>query len=135
MLFHTVECLSQCALSDCRLHSVILVAFLSCSLTISLSRSREKTKILEERIDQLLTEKNAVIRELEERVEHLEHELKLSRESAERLRRSLQTLEGVGQGGAEADMQAEVLTLHETLDQLSQQLSSSLDESQTLKQR
>ena len=86
-------------------------------------------------MDQLLTEKNGVIQELEERVWQLERELKLSRESAERLRRSLQTLEGVGQGGAEGDVQAEVLTLHETLDQLSQQLSSSLEESQTLKQK
>lgn len=107
-----------------------------CSLTLSLSRSREKTKILEERIDQLLTEKNAAIRDLEERVRQLEHELKLSRESAERLRRSLLALEGVaGQGGAEGEMQAEVLTLHETLDLLSQQLATSLEESQTLKQR
>jgi cell shape-determining protein MreC len=109
-----------------------ILSFSLCSLMLSLSRSREKTKILEERIDQLLTEKNGVIKELEERVRQLEQELKLSRQSAERLRRSLQTLEGVGQGGVEGDIQAEVLTLHETLDQLRQQLASSSEESQTL---
>lgn len=86
-------------------------------------------------MDQLLTEKNAAICHLEERVRLLEHELKLSRESAERLRRLLQALEGLGQGGgvAEGEMQAEVLTLHEMLDQLSQQLATASEESQTLR--
>lgn len=108
------------------------------SLTRALSKSREKTGILEVRIDQLLTEKNAVIREMEQRVHQLERELKLSRESADRLRRSVQTLEGVGVGGdkgGSTSIHTEVLTLHETLDQLNQQLATSLEDSQNLTQR
>ena len=97
---------------------------------------------LEERIDQLLTEKNATIQGLEQRLHQLEKELRLARESAKRLRHSLRTLEGLRGGGAGAgeesadgDVRAEVLTLHETLDRMSQQLASSLEESQDLKKR
>lgn len=89
-------------------------------------------------MDQLLAEKNAVIQELEQRIRQLERELRLSRESADRLRHSLQALEGFkGAEGVdgEKDIQAQVLTLHETLDQLSQQLAESLEESQGLKQK
>ena len=93
---------------------------------------------MEQRIAQLLSEKNAVIQELEQRVRRLERELKLSRDSAERLRRSLQALEGFGGADGvddEGGVKTEVLTLHETLDQLSQQLAASLEESQGLKLR
>ena len=110
------------------------------SLTRAAAKSREKTEVLEERVDQLLTEKNTVIRELEQRIRQLERELQLSRESAERLRRSLQALEGFRgaegvDAGGEEGVQAEVLTLHETLDQLSQQLAESQEESHNLKQK
>ncbi len=87
-------------------------------------------------MDQLLTEKNAVIQALEQRLRQLEKELRLARESADRLRRSLRTLGGLGGGEETADggdVRAEVLTLHETLDRMSQQLASSLEESRDLK--
>lgn len=91
-------------------------------------------------MDQLLTEKNTVIQELEQRMRQLERELKLSKESTDRLRHSLQALEGFGNaegvdsGDRDKGIQAEVLTLHETLDQLSQQLAASLEESRNLTQ-
>ena len=87
-------------------------------------------------MDQLLTEKNAVIHDLEQRIRQLEHELRLSKESASRLRHSLQAMEGLRlEGGADGDIQAEVLTLHETLDLLSQQLATASEESQTLRHK
>ena len=102
-----------------------------------MSQSGEKIGILEERIDQLLTEKNAVIHELEQKIHQLERELKLSRQSVSRLRCSLRVntddlgVEETDVGGAEA----EILSLHETLDQLNQQFAASLEELQNLKQR
>ena len=87
---------------------------------------------LEERIDQLLTEKNAVIQALEHRLQQLEKELRLARESAGRLRQSLRTVGGEEEADG-GEMTAEVLTLHETLDRMSQQVASSLEESQGLK--
>lgn len=87
-----------------------------------------------------MTEKNAVIHELEQTIHQLEWELKLSKESASRLRHSLHVLDGTGGGGEEmggkrGGTAAEMQTLHETLDMLTQELTVSMEELQNLKQR
>ncbi len=87
----------------------------------------------------LLAEKNTIIHDLEQRIHHLEEELELSRESAVRLRHSLRVVGGAkgrgGEGGGGGGVEREVQSLHETLDELSQQLASSLEESHDLLER
>lgn len=67
-------------------------------------------------------------------VRHLEHELQVSRERIQRLSHTLELLEGVrGEGGRAAE--GEMRTLQETVDSLTQQLTSSFEELEDLRRQ
>ena len=102
------------------------------SLTKSLARAQEKIRVLEEQIDQVLAEKNSLIQELEGRIRNLEQELQLARERAERLGQTVEQLEA-SRGEGESAMEAE--TLRETVDSLSQQLTTTLEEMEELRRQ
>ena len=86
------------------------------SLSKALSASQEKLLVLEGQLDMLLRDKNAAIAELEGRVVAIDEELCRSRERVERLRHD---------GGG---VETEVTTLHETVDSLTQQLTSRIED-------
>ena len=88
--------------------------------------------MLEEQIDQVLAEKNSLIQELEGRVRSLEQELQLARERAEKLGQTVEQLEA-SRGEGESAMEAE--TLRETVDSLSQQLTTTLEEMEELRRQ
>ena len=96
------------------------------SLSRSLSKSQEKIQALEEQLDLLLREKNTVINDLEEKVHVLEGELRGAQEREERLRHTVEVLE------KGADVETEVTTLHETVDSLTQQLTSRIEDVEEL---
>lgn len=102
------------------------------SLTKSLAKAQEKIRVLEEQIDQVLAEKNSLIQELEGRIRSLEQELQLARERAERLGQTVEQLEA-SRGEGESEMEAE--TLRETVDSLSQQLTTTLEEMEELRRQ
>lgn len=89
--------------------------------------------MLEEQIDQVLAEKNSLIQELEGRIRSLEQELQLARERAERLGQTVEQLEASREG--ESAMEAEMKTLRETVDSLSQQLTTTLEEMEALRRQ
>lgn len=105
---------------------------LPCSLTRSLAKAHEKIRALEEQIDQLLKEKNSTIQELEGRVRGLEQELQLARERAEHLGQKVELLES-SQAEGESSAEMEMRTLQETVDSLSHQLTSTLEEMEELR--
>ena len=112
--------------------SVMIHFSLPYSLTRSLTKAHEKIRALEEQIDRLLKEKNSTIQELEGRVRGLEQELQLARERAERLGQKVELLESSqGEGGSSAEV--EMRTLQETVDTLSHQLTSTLEEMEELR--
>ena len=90
--------------------------------------------MLEEQIDQVLAEKNSLIQELEGRIRSLEKELQLARERAERLGQTVEQLEA-SRGEGESAMEAEMKTLRETVDSLSQQLTTTLEEMEALRRQ
>lgn len=90
--------------------------------------------MLEEQIDQVLAEKNSLIQELEGRIRSLEQELQLARERAERLGQTVEQLEA-SRGEGESAMEAEMKTLRETVDSLSQQLTTTLEEMEALRRQ
>ncbi len=93
------------------------------SLSKALSGSQEKLLALEGQLDTLLRDKNAAIAELEGRLIAMDEELRRSGERMERLRRD--------GGGAET----EVTTLHETVDSLTQQLTSRIEDIDELERK
>lgn len=111
-----------------------LSLFLLHSLTRSLARAQEKIRALEEQIDQVLAEKNSLIQELEGRIRSLEKELQLARERAERLGQTVEQLEA-SRGEGESAMEAEMKTLRETVDSLSQQLTTTFEEMEALRRQ
>lgn len=90
--------------------------------------------MLEEQIDQVLAEKNSLIQELEGRIRSLEQELQLARERAERLGQTVEQLEA-SRGEGESAMEAEMKSLRETVDSLSQQLTTTLEEMEALRRQ
>ena len=86
-------------------------------------------KALEEQLSQLLASKNSTISDLEERLHDLEEDLRRSRESEERLRRTVAALESGG------GVETEVTTLHETVDSLTQQLTSRIEDIEELQRK
>lgn len=90
--------------------------------------------MLEEQIDQVLAEKNSLIQELEGRIRSLEKELQLARERAERLGQTVEQLEA-SRGEGESAMEAEMKTLRETVDSLSQQLTTTFEEMEALRRQ
>lgn len=82
----------------------------------------------------MLAEKNSLIQELEGRIRSLEKELQLARERAERLGQTVEQLEA-SRGEGESAMEAEMKTLRETVDSLSQQLTTTFEEMEALKRQ
>lgn len=82
----------------------------------------------------MLAEKNSLIQELEGRIRSLEQELQLARERAERLGQTVEQLEA-SRGEGESAMEAEMKTLRETVDSLSQQLTTTLEEMEALRRQ
>ena len=106
------------------------------SLNRSLTEAQEKILALEEQLDQLLKKKNSTILDLESQVNRLLRELQLACERIEQMRRSLETMEDVrGSREGEDGLDKEMSALHESLDVLSQQLRSALEENERLHRR
>ena len=82
----------------------------------------------------MLAEKNSLIQELEGRIRSLEQELQLARERAERLGQTVEQLEA-SRGEGESAMEAEMKSLRETVDSLSQQLTTTLEEMEALRRQ
>jgi len=82
----------------------------------------------------VLAEKNSLIQELEGRIRSLEKELQLARERAERLGQTVEQLEA-SRGEGESAMEAEMKTLRETVDSLSQQLTTTFEEMEALRRQ
>lgn len=82
----------------------------------------------------MLAEKNSLIQELEGRIRSLEKELQLARERAERLGQTVEQLEA-SRGEGESAMEAEMKTLRETVDSLSQQLTTTFEEMEALRRQ
>lgn len=82
----------------------------------------------------MLAEKNSLIQELEGRIRSLEQELQLARERAERLGQTVEQLEA-SRGEGESAMEAEMKTLRETVDSLSQQLTTTFEEMEALRRQ
>lgn len=96
------------------------------SLSKTLSTSCDKVLALESQLDQLLREKNETITQLEQRLAESEGQLA---GSEEKLRRRVVLLEG-GEGA-----ETEVMTLHETVDSLTQQLTSRIVEIEEMERK